>query len=68
MLNSEEWRTQVLRAGVVMCRSCGSRKLTMGACAIGAKTVHQEYTCEECGDEFTAMYSLLGCYDGIGNT
>jgi hypothetical protein len=40
----------------------------MGACAVGAKTIHQEYTCEECGDEFTAMYSLLGCYDGIGNT
>jgi transposase-like protein len=67
MLSSDAWRKQVVSEGVALCRSCGSTHLSMGSCAIGAMTVHQEYVCEDCGHEFTALYSLAGCYDGIGD-
>jgi transposase-like protein len=68
MLNSEDWRSEVLKEGVVMCPSCGLPHPTLGACAIGAMTIHQEYVCENCGHEFAAVYSILGRYDGIGDT
>ena len=28
-------------------------------------TVHQEYICEQYGQEFTAIFALNGCYDGV---
>ena len=68
MLNSDDWQKEVVREGVVMCRACGAPRPTMGACAIGAMTIHQEYICEQCGHAFTALYALVGCYDGIGDT
>lgn len=68
MLSSDEWRETVVSEGVALCRACRSNNLTMGAAAIGAMTVHQEYICESCGHEFTAIYALAGCYDGIGET
>lgn len=68
MLSSDDWRNEVVQEGIVMCRACGAPNPTMGACAVGAMTVHQEYICEECGHEFTAIYAVAGCYDGIGDT
>lgn len=40
----------------------------MGACAIGSITVHQEYVCEECQYEFTALFALTGWYAGHPET
>lgn len=57
MLSSDEWCKEVVREGAVMCRACGAPHPTMGACAVGAMTVHQEYICEACGHEFTARLS-----------
>lgn len=68
MLSSEDWRETVVNEGVALCQACRSTNLTMGACAVGPMTVHQEYICENCGHEFTALYALAGCYDGIGDT
>lgn len=64
MKDSDEWREAVIKDGVTTCPACGSGLLTMGACAIGAMTVHQEYTCEACQNEFTAVFALAGCYRG----
>lgn len=64
MLNSDEWKSLVVAGSRTLCPVCESDNLTMGACAIGAMTVHQEYTCETCQREFTAVFALLGFYDG----
>ncbi|MGF6782410.1 transposase-like protein [Paraburkholderia sp. GAS334] len=40
------------------------QRVSMGACAIGSMTVHQEYVCEDCQHEFTALFALVGCYAG----
>lgn len=50
MLNTDEWKRSV--------------NLTMGACAVGALTAHQEYVCEHCQYEFSALFGLVGCYRG----
>lgn len=62
--NSDEWREAVIRDGVTTCPACDSENLTMGACAVGALTVHQEYVCEACQHEFTAVFALARCYQG----
>jgi hypothetical protein len=36
----------------------------MGACAVGAYTVYQEYVCEDYGHEFQAMFGLIGYMPG----
>ena len=63
-MDSDEWKLQVVRLGRPVCPQCESVRLTMGACAVGAKTVHQELICEDCNYEFTALYVLAGCYSG----
>lgn len=68
MLSSEEWHKRTVEEGIVRCPACGTPNPTMGACGVGAITVHQEYVCEQCGHEFTAFYALAGCYDGTGDT
>ena len=64
MLNSDDWKPRVAAMSETFCPACESTKLTMGACAIGSMTVHQEYTCENCQYEFTVFFTLAGYYDG----
>ncbi len=64
MLNSDDWQASVVGQMVTICPACESMNVTMGACAIGAITVHQEYVCEACQYEFTALFALAGCYEG----
>jgi transposase-like protein len=64
MLNPDEWKSRVVADTMTICPACESSKVTMGACAIGSITVHQEYTCESCQHEFTALFALATCYDG----
>ncbi|ODP35008.1 hypothetical protein A9762_11625 [Pandoraea sp. ISTKB] len=64
MLDSEKWRSRVIAEGLAICPSCESDEVTMGACKIGSKTIHQEYTCEVCQHEFTGIFTLAGCYRG----
>lgn len=64
MLNPDEWKAQVIADSITICPSCESPNVTMGACAIGSMTVHQEYTCEACQHEFTAFFALALYYDG----
>lgn len=68
MLNSDEWKATVVQQSRTLCPACQSTKLTAGACGIGSMTVHQEYTCETCQYEFTAVFALLGCYTGHPDT
>jgi transposase-like protein len=51
-----------------LCPACGSTNVTMGACAIGSMTVHQEYLCEDCQYEFTGLFALTGFYAGHPET
>lgn len=64
MLDSEKWRSRVIAEGCTICPSCETDEVTMGACKIGSKTVHQEYTCEACQHEFSGLFTLTGCYSG----
>ncbi|MFJ1260726.1 hypothetical protein [Cupriavidus sp. CuC1] len=64
MLNADEWKAQVVADGQTLCPACWSGNLTMGACAVGALTVHQEYVCEDCQYEFSALFGLVGGYPG----
>jgi transposase-like protein len=64
MLDSDEWKTRVVDHSQTLCPACESTRVTMGACAIGSVTVHQEYVCEDCQHEFTALFALAGCYAG----
>lgn len=64
MLNADQWKARVVESDQTLCPSCQSLQVTMGACAIGTLTVHQEYVCEACQHEFTALFTLTGCYHG----
>ncbi|WP_028203765.1 hypothetical protein [Paraburkholderia nodosa] len=64
MLSSDEWKKRTVEGGVVLCPSCDSQNVTMGACAVGAYTNYQEYVCENCGYEFLAMFCLVACVPG----
>lgn len=64
-MDSDEWKSRVVRTTSPLCPKCESTKLTMGACTVGAKTVHQELVCEKCTHEFTALFVLVGYYDGL---
>jgi len=67
MLDSDQWKGRVVKDSQTLCPACASTNVTMGACAIGSITVHQEYLCEECQHEFTALFALVGCYTGQPN-
>jgi len=58
----EDWRKEVVDTGVTHCPSCKSTDLLMGACAVGAMTVHQEFICNGCQFEFKAMYAIAFYY------
>lgn len=64
MLESDEWKAKTVGDLLTACPACESTDVTMGACAIGSATVHQEYTCEACQFEFTALFALTGFYQG----
>ncbi|MDT8835878.1 hypothetical protein ParKJ_00450 [Paraburkholderia fungorum] len=64
MRSSDEWRRHTVEDGVVLCPGCDSLHVTMGACAVGAYTVYQEYVCEDYGHEFQAMFGLIGYMPG----
>ncbi|KVR28615.1 hypothetical protein WL61_23145 [Burkholderia ubonensis] len=64
MLNSDDWKAKVVDSMQTTCPACQSLNVTMGACAIGSMTVHQEYVCESCNFEFTAFFALVGFYKG----
>ncbi len=68
MLGSDEWKDRVIASSTTLCPSGEPPRVTMRACAIGSKTVHQEYVCESCEHEFTALLTLAGCYNGHPNT
>jgi len=67
MLDSDEWKVRVVVDSQVLCPACESTNVTMGACAVGSMSVHQEYVCEDCQHEFTALFALVGCYAGQPN-
>jgi len=67
MLDSDGWKVVVVGGKVTICPACLSSNVTMGACAVGAMTVHQEYLCEDCQHEFTTLFVLAGCYAGQPN-
>lgn len=67
MLDIEEWKRRVVGGMEILCPACQSSNVAMGACAIGAMTIHQEYVCEDCPYEFTALYGLVACYSGHGS-
>lgn len=64
MLSSDAWQKEVVRNSRTFCPACRSLNLTMGACAVGSITIHQEYVCEDCQYEFSAFFALVGCYQG----
>lgn len=64
MMNSDEWKAKVVEESRTFCPACRSANVTMGACAIGSMTVHQEYVCEDCQSEFTGFFVLTGFYPG----
>ncbi|HDR8989919.1 TPA: hypothetical protein QDA93_002529 [Burkholderia vietnamiensis] len=64
MLNPDDWKAKVVESMQTTCPVCESSNVTMGACAIGSMTVHQEYICESCNFEFTALFALIGFYKG----
>lgn len=64
MLDSDDWKARVVDRTQTLCPACESTNGTMGACAIGSMTGHQEYVCEDCQHEFTALFALVGCYAG----
>jgi hypothetical protein len=51
----------------VHCPACDSLNMTMGACAVGAYTIYQEYVCGDSGYAFHAMFGLIGCMPGSSN-
>lgn len=64
MLDSDGWKAKVVGESITLCPACESTNVTLGAYAIGSITVHQEYVCEDCQYEFTALFALAGCYAG----
>lgn len=67
MLSSDEWQKRTVEDGAVRCPACDALTVTMGACAVGAYTIYQEYVCENCGYELQAMFGLIGCVPGHNN-
>ncbi|WP_155301331.1 hypothetical protein [Cupriavidus necator] len=49
--------------GVTLCPACESTRITLGACAVGATTIHQEYICEACQHAFSGLFALVDFYD-----
>lgn len=68
MQDPDDWKAKVVEESQTSCPACGSPNVTIGACAIGSMTVHQEYVCEECQYEFTALFALAGWYAGHPET
>lgn len=64
-MDSDDWVVPVTRFESLICPSCNSPNVTMGACAVGAARVYQEYVCESCQFEFTAAYKLTGYLPGL---
>lgn len=65
MMESDDWTSLVRATLKPLCPACSSSNITAGACAIGSATVHQEFTCEDCQFEFTAMFVLARYYEGF---
>jgi hypothetical protein len=61
-LSSGEYKKTVVQDGVAKCPDCGSTDPMMGACPIGAMTVHQEYVCNVYQNEFKALYAHVDFY------
>lgn len=64
MIDPDDWQSLVTATLKTICPACNSTKVTAGACAIGSATVHQEYICEDCQYEFTALFALAAYYPG----
>lgn len=64
MIDPDDWTALVKATYLTTCPACNSPNVTAGACAIGAATVHQEFTCESCQYEFTGLYALALYYPG----
>jgi transposase-like protein len=63
MMTHEDWQRRVVATGITLCPACESTDITLGACAVGATTIHQEYVCETCQHSFSGMFTLLDYYD-----
>lgn len=66
MIDPDDWTSLVTATLKPTCPACNSARVTAGACGVGAATVHQEFICEDCQFEFTALYALAGYYEGYG--
>ncbi|WP_157636819.1 hypothetical protein [Burkholderia ubonensis] len=64
MIDPDDWQSLVSASKKTICPACNSPKVTAGACAIGSATAHQEYVCEDCQYEFTALFALAAYYPG----
>lgn len=64
MMTHDEWRARVASSGITLCPACESTNVTMGACAVGTTTIHQEYVCESCQHSFSGLFALVSYYDG----
>jgi hypothetical protein len=61
-LSSGECKKTIVQDGVAKCPDCESTDPMMGACPIGAITVHQEYVCNVYQNEFKALYAHVDFY------
>jgi hypothetical protein len=64
-LSSGECNKTIVQDGVAKCPDCGSTDPMMGACPIGAMTVHQEYVCNVYQNEFKALWAATMTTSGV---
>jgi transposase-like protein len=64
MLDADVRKARVVAQTQTLCPACESYRLTMDACAVGTITVHQEYVCDDCQYEFTALFARATFYAG----
>lgn len=65
LIDSDDWMVLVTETEASICPSCNSPDITMGACAVGPVHVLQEFVCESCQYEFTAVFKLTGYLPGL---
>ncbi len=58
MIDPDDWQSLVSTTRQTVCPACNSPNVTAGAYDLSSATVHQEYICEDCQYEFTAVFTL----------
>ncbi len=64
MIDPDDSQSPVPTTQQILCPACNSPKVIAGARAVGSSTVRQEYICEGCQYEFTAVFNLSGYSPG----